>query len=110
MTLFVIGNIIALVAAVISSIIGYIKNRQKVIYVQTFQFFLFTTSTLLLGGFTGAIANFIGAIRNIRAEKEDEKVSIDDSAPQRRVKKEEPAGRRTTPKYNVVNKEEEKAE
>ena len=50
------------------------------------------------------------ALRNIRAEKEDEKVSIDDSAPQRRVKKEEPAGRRTTPKYNVVNKEEEKAE
>jgi hypothetical protein len=50
------------------------------------------------------------ALRNIRAEKEDEKVSIDDSAPQRRVKKDEPAGRRTTtPKYNVVNKEEEKA-
>ena len=49
------------------------------------------------------------ALRNIRAEKEDEKPSIDDSAaPQRRVKKEEPAGRRTTPKYNVVAKEEEK--
>ena len=51
------------------------------------------------------------ALRNIRAEKEDEKPSIDDSGvPQRRVKKEEPAGRRTTPKYNVVNKEENKAE
>jgi hypothetical protein len=49
------------------------------------------------------------ALRNIRAEKEDEKVSIDDSAPQRRVKKDEPTGRRTIPKYNVVNKEEEKA-
>lgn len=47
------------------------------------------------------------ALKNIRAEKEDEKPSIDDSAtPQRRVKKDAPEGRRTTPKYNVVAKEE----
>ena len=41
-------------------------------------------------------------------EKEEEK-TIDDSnaAPQRRVKKDAvPEGRRTAPKYNVVNKEE----
>lgn len=49
------------------------------------------------------------ALKNIRAEKEDEKKSIDDSngAPQRRVKKDEvPEGRRTAPKYNVVSKDE----
>lgn len=48
------------------------------------------------------------ALKNIRAEKEDEKPTIDDSAaPQRRVKKETaPEGRRTAPKYNVVAKEE----
>ena len=49
------------------------------------------------------------ALKNIRAEKEEEK-TIDDSnaAPQRRVKKDAvPEGRRTAPtKYNVVNKEE----
>ena len=48
------------------------------------------------------------ALKNIRAEKEEEK-TIDDSnaAPQRRVKKDVvPEGRRTAPKYNVVNKEE----
>ena len=50
------------------------------------------------------------ALRNIRAEKEEEKKSIDDSntTPERRVKKEEiPEGRRAaTPKYNVVSKDE----
>lgn len=45
------------------------------------------------------------ALKNIRAEKEDEN-TIDDSTPQRRVKKDVPEGRRTAPKYNVVNKEE----
>ena len=49
------------------------------------------------------------ALRNIRAEKEDEKVSIDDSA-HSVVLRRRASGRRTTPKYNVVNKEEEKAE
>ena len=52
------------------------------------------------------------ALRNIRAEQEDdEKRSIDDeAAPKRRVQPEAPAGRRTTPKYNVVAKEEKTAE
>ena len=50
------------------------------------------------------------ALRNIRAEQEeDKKPSIDDSnaAPQRRVKKDVPEGRRTAPKYNVVSKGEQ---
>ena len=44
------------------------------------------------------------ALKNIAAEKEDEDGTIlKQAAPERRVKKDEvPAGRRTTPKYNVV--------
>lgn len=52
------------------------------------------------------------ALRNIAAEKEDEDGTIlKQEAPERRVKKDEvPAGRRTTPKYNVVTpKTEEKS-
>ena len=54
------------------------------------------------------------ALRNIRAEQEDEKPknSIDDEAPVRRVQKETaPEGRRTTtPKYNVVKEAPKSAE
>ncbi len=54
------------------------------------------------------------ALKNIRAEQEEEKKSIDDSGEvKRRVQKETPAAtatRRTAPKYNVVSKEEKAAE
>ena len=51
------------------------------------------------------------ALANIRAEKEDDKPSIDDEPKQRRVKNDVPEGRRTNaPKYNVVSKETSTAE
>ena len=48
------------------------------------------------------------ALANIRAEKEEDKPSIDDEPKQRRVKPADvPEGRRTAaPKYNVVSKDE----
>jgi hypothetical protein len=51
------------------------------------------------------------ALKNIAAEKEDEDGTIlKQAAPERRVKKDEvPAGRRTTPKYNVVTPKVEEA-
>ena len=47
------------------------------------------------------------AIKHVEEEREEELQELKQAAPQRRVKKEEPAaqsGRRTTPKYNVVSK------
>lgn len=70
MNLIIIGNIIALIAASISIIIGIIKNRKKIIYIQTIQFFTYTISNLVLGGISGAIADLIGMVRNILSYKE----------------------------------------
>lgn len=70
MTLLIIGNSIALIAAVLSVVMGISKSRKKIIYIQTVQFFTYTISNLILGGFSGAIANIIGAIRNILCYKE----------------------------------------
>ena len=51
------------------------------------------------------------ALANIKAEKEDDKPSIDDEPKQRRVQPNVPEGRRTAaPKYNVVSKDESKSE
>lgn len=52
------------------------------------------------------------ALKNIAAEREDEdgNTILKQAAPERRVKKDEvPAGRRTTPKYNVVTPKVEEA-
>lgn len=50
------------------------------------------------------------ALKHVMEEKEDDEDKIVPNAPERRVKKDEaaPAGRRTTPKYNVVEKDAEK--
>ena len=70
MNIIIIANIIALFAALLSIAIGFIKSREKIILIQTIQFTSFTISNFILGGFSGAIANAIGIIRNILSYKE----------------------------------------
>ena len=59
------GNIIALIASILMVISGSIKDRKKIIYVQTIQILFFTISDIILGGYTGAIINLISLVRNI---------------------------------------------
>lgn len=61
----VIGNIIALVAAILMVYYGILKEKKKILYVQTIQIGLFALSNIVLGGITGAIINALGCIKNI---------------------------------------------
>ena len=70
MNSFIIGNIVALIAASFSIILGIIKNREKIIYIQTIQFIFYMIANFILGGITGAISNLIGIVRNILSYKE----------------------------------------
>lgn len=65
MNVLILGNIIAFIGSTMQLTIGVIKNRKKALYVQTIQYSVFAISSLILGGFSGTIANIIGAIRNI---------------------------------------------
>ena len=58
------GNIVALIASILMVVSGSLKDRKKIIYVQTLQIIAFTISDLILGGYTGAIINVISLIRN----------------------------------------------
>jgi hypothetical protein len=66
----IIGNIIAFIASSIMAYTGILTNKKKILYLQTIQMGLFVISNLILGGFTGAIINVIGLIRNILCYKE----------------------------------------
>lgn len=66
----IIGNIVAFIAASISLIIGIIKSKKKVLYIQTIQYIFYSIANIILGGFSGAIANMISIIRNILCYKE----------------------------------------
>ena len=65
-----IGNVVALIASIIMIYTGYIKNKNRIIFVQTIQIILMVISNLILGGLTGAISNIVGCIRNILCYKD----------------------------------------
>ena len=55
MNTIILGNIIALIAASLSIVIGIIKSKKKVLYTQTIQYIAYATADFILGGITGAI-------------------------------------------------------
>lgn len=58
------GNIVALIASILMLISGIVKNRKKIIYIQTLQILTFALSDLILGGYTGTVINLISLVRN----------------------------------------------
>ena len=66
----IIGNIVALIASIIMVYSGYLKQKKKILYVQTIQIGLSVLSNIILGGITGAIINAVSCIRNILCYKE----------------------------------------
>lgn len=70
MNTLILGNIVAFIAASLSIIIGSLKNRKKIIYIQALQSFTYSISNTILGGISGAIADLIGVTRNVLCYKE----------------------------------------
>lgn len=66
----VIGNIIALIASLLMVYSGIIKQKKKILYVQTVQIGLSVASNIVLGGIVGAIINALSCVRNILCYKE----------------------------------------
>lgn len=66
----IIGNTIALVAAILMVYSGILKEKKQVLYIQTVQIGLSVISNLILGGITGAIINAISFVRNVLCYKE----------------------------------------
>ena len=61
----VIGNLISLIACILMVYLGLIKNKRRIIFLQTIQIFLMALSNLVLNGITGTIINSISCFRNI---------------------------------------------
>jgi len=60
-----IGNIIAFVGCSLMVLIGFIKEKKKILYAQCVQFSLQGAANLILGGTSGFIANVISLLRNL---------------------------------------------
>ena len=60
----ILGNIVALIASILMLVSGIVKDRKKIIYIQTLQILAFAISDLILGGYTSTIVNLISLARN----------------------------------------------
>ena len=72
--LLIIGNLVALAASILMVYSGVIKNKKRIIYIQSIQIGLFVISNIILNGISGAIINAIGFVRNILSYKDKLKV------------------------------------
>ena len=70
MLLTIIGNIVAFIGCILMVYTGLIKEKKKIIFVQTIQITFLIASNLILGGITGAIINAVSCIRNIICYKD----------------------------------------
>lgn len=69
MLTIIIGNFIAFIASLLMVYTGFIKDKKRILYIQTIEISLFVVSNVILGGITGAINNAITCIRNILCYK-----------------------------------------
>lgn len=70
MTTVVIANIIDFLAAVVQVGSGAIKEKTKILIVQTVQLLMQAVSMLILGGVTGAVSNVLSCFRNYLCYKD----------------------------------------
>ncbi len=66
----IIANIIDFVAALVQVGSGAIKQKTRILIVQTVQLLMQAVSMLLLGGVTGAVSNVLSCFRNYLCYKE----------------------------------------
>lgn len=66
----IIGNIVALIASLLMVYSGVLKQKKKILYVQTVQIGLSVISNIILGGIVGAIINGLSCVRNILCYKD----------------------------------------
>ena len=65
MPIVLIGNIISLLGCTLMVLIGFIKEKKKILSTQCIQFTLQGAANLILGGTSGFISNIVSIARNL---------------------------------------------
>lgn len=68
--MLLLGNAICFIGSIIMALSGLIKDKKKLLFVQTIQIFFYTAGNLLLGGISGAIVDAVQILRNIVCYKD----------------------------------------
>lgn len=71
MNILILGNLISLVGCVLMVAIGFVRKKERILGLQCVQFGILASANILMGAWSGAIAGFIGILRNIVFTKKD---------------------------------------
>lgn len=71
MNTLILGNLISLVGCVLMVAIGFVRKKERILGLQCVQFGILASANILMGAWSGAIAGFIGIVRNIVFTKKD---------------------------------------
>lgn len=64
-----IANIIGLIGSLLMVLMGILKKKNDVLFVQNVQLILLSISNIMVGGYIGTFVNFIAVFRNILCSK-----------------------------------------
>lgn len=64
MNRLLLGNIVCFAGSIIMVAVGFIKSKNKILLAQNVQYAIMGTGNLILGGVSGAIADYLSIIRN----------------------------------------------
>ena len=76
MNVLIIGNIISLIGCTLMVAGGFIKEKQRILTVQCFQFGFQGIANLILGAYAGFISGTVSIVRNLVASKRELNTSL----------------------------------
>lgn len=76
MNTVLIGNIVSFVGCALMVCIGLIKEKKKILSAQCLQFVFLGAGNLILGAFTGFIANVVSLVRNLVFTRKESSVPL----------------------------------
>ncbi len=63
--MLVLGNLVSMAGCILMVAIGFVRNRERVITLQCFQFGLLGLSNLILGATSGFVSGMVSVVRNL---------------------------------------------
>lgn len=61
----VIGNLLSMAGCTLMVLIGFVRHKERILWLQCVQFGILATANLVLGAVTGAISGVVGVVRNL---------------------------------------------
>ena len=61
----IIGNLVSLAGCFLMVAIGFVRKKERILGLQCVQFGIMATANIIMGAWSGAIAGFVGIVRNL---------------------------------------------